>query len=76
MAIKLSGGLSVHEQSLQGMGLTPVVGSLSGRIGTASGGSGAKWGKIKGDINDQEDLMALFDNMILNCGTSTEVIGE
>lgn len=47
------------------------------------------WGEIIGDITDQADLMALFNNIninnliqdddsffILDCGTSTEIVGE
>lgn len=83
----IGGKLTPSVGSLHGIG-SVVEESLHGRIVTVPGGSGkAKWGTITGDINDQEDLMALFNNIniddlhqdegtffILDCGTSTRNI--
>ncbi len=82
----IGGKLTPSVGSLHGTG-SVVEESLHGRIVAVPGGSKAKWGTITGDINDQEDLMALFNNIdidnlhqeegsyfILDCGTSTRNI--
>ena len=90
MPIDLKGGLSIKQESLSGFGLSQTEASLGGKINPGTGGTGgAKWGKIKGNIEDQTDLIEKFNSIsinsliqedgsffILDCGSSTEVIGE
>ena len=88
MPIKLDGGLCIGEGSLHGVTNVKEA-SIGGSVGAGSIKMNAKWGSIKGDINNQEDLIALFQAInidsliqdpnsffILDCGSSTEVIGE
>lgn len=79
MSIKLNGGLSVGEGSLHG--LTHVKqASLGGSVGASATLAGAKWGRIKGDINDQTDLIEKFDRLHIdttaNWNAQADLIGK
>lgn len=88
--INLAGGLTIKQESLSGLGVGTKEATLGGKIGAVvGGGTGAKWGKIKGNINEQTDLIELFNSVnvddlnqdadtffILNCGSSTKNVGE
>lgn len=70
------------------LGNNTIGGNISTLSSTVSGDVTvglAKWGKIRGDVNDQLDLIELLhnidindlvqsDTLIINCGDSVEVM--
>lgn len=77
MSISLHGGLKVGEGSLHGVANVKEA-SLGGGIHGSSMIAISKWGKIKGNIEDQEDLMSLFNalSVVARTGLIDDLIQE